>query len=136
MMVLALLLAGCTATETQEGEQPELVGPVWVAAEIAGDATPVDSAVTLQLDEDARASGRGGCNQYGGPYTLAGNSLSFGALAATKMACEPVAAMAREQLYFNVLAKVTHYELRNSGELVLLTDDNMRIVLRRSDAMP
>lgn len=126
---LALMLAGCTATE---GEVGSPVGPLWIAQEIIGDAVPVEHEVTLQLGADGQASGKGGCNQYGGPYELSGASISFGALASTKMACEPTAVMAREQLYFNALAKVTHYELRNDAELVLLADNGNRIVLRRS----
>jgi len=128
---LALMLAGCVATE---GEGVTPVGPVWIATEIAGDATPAEPskpAVTLQLGADGRASGKGGCNQYGGPYELAGASITFGALVSTKMACEQPA-MDREGAYFDALAKVTHYELRNDAELVLLADNGNRIVLRRS----
>jgi putative lipoprotein len=125
---LALMLAGCMATE---GEGVTPVGPVWIAQEVAGDAVPVETAATLQLGADGRASGKGGCNQYGGPYELAGASISFGALVSTKMACEQPA-MDREGAYFEALAKVTHYELRNDAELVLLADDGNRIVMRRS----
>lgn len=47
-----------------------------------------DRAPTLRLDSgESRASGFAGCNRFSGPYTLSGDSLSFGALVATKMAC-------------------------------------------------
>ena len=54
-------------------------------------------------------------------------------MAATKMACDG-GPMQREQAYFDALPKVTHYELRNDAELVLLAADETRIVLRRSGA--
>lgn len=45
-------------------------------------------APTLRLDSgESRASGFAGCNRFSGPYTLSGDSLSFGALVSTKMAC-------------------------------------------------
>lgn len=42
--------------------------------------------VTLRL-EDGTASGTGGCNRYSVSYTLDGDSLTFGAIASTFMAC-------------------------------------------------
>jgi heat shock protein HslJ len=47
-----------------------------------------DRLPTLRLDSSgSRASGFAGCNRFSGPYTLAGDSLSFGPLVSTKMAC-------------------------------------------------
>jgi putative lipoprotein len=132
-LAAVLLLAGCGTTDVEEVQAVDPVGPVWIAQEVAGDAVPVDYAATLQLGEDGRASGKGGCNQYGGSYELAGSALRFGEMISTKMACD-TDPMAHEQAYFDALPKVTHYELRNDAELVLLADDETRIVLRRSDA--
>ncbi len=43
---------------------------------------------TLRLESaTTRASGFAGCNRFSGPYTLSGDSLSFGPLISTKMAC-------------------------------------------------
>ena len=39
---------------------------------------PLGALTTLTL-KDGTASGSGGCNQYSGPYTLDGDSLTFGA---------------------------------------------------------
>src|SRR5262249_3668567 len=126
---LALLLAGCTGA----GGPPasgSIVGPVWVAEEIAGAAAIGDAPITLQLGADNRASGRGGCNGYGGPYTLAGDALSFGPLAATKMACAPEA-MDQEQRYFDALAKVKRYAVADDGALLLVTEEGKEIRFRR-----
>lgn len=47
-----------------------------------------DRPPTLRLDASgSRASGFAGCNRFTGTYTLAGDSLSFGPLVSTKMAC-------------------------------------------------
>src|SRR5262249_36092639 len=98
---LALLLAACTGASAHAvPAAAAIVGPVWVAEEIAGAPAGGGVPVTLQLGADGNASGRGGCNGYGGPYTLAGDALRFGPLAATKMACAP-ALMDQEQRYFD-----------------------------------
>ena len=127
---LALLLAGCPSAPEHAGQgAATIVGPVWVAEAIAG--TPAgDAPITLQLGADGRASGRGGCNGYGGLYTLAGDALHFGGLASTRMACAP-ALMDQEQRYFDALAKVTHYAVADDGALLLETGEGKEIRLRR-----
>jgi heat shock protein HslJ len=128
---LALLLAGCPgASEHAGGAAAPIVGPVWVAEEIAGAPASGDAPITLQLGADGRASGRGGCNGYGGSYTLAGEALHFGPLAATKMACAPEA-MDQEQRYFDTLAQVARYAVADDGALLLTTAEGKEIRLRR-----
>lgn len=137
----ALLLAGCTGAPERAGQAPArrngasapegvagvIVGPLWVAEEIAvGGEAPI----TLQLGTDGNASGRGGCNGYGGPYTLAGDALRFGPLAATKMACAP-ALMDQEQRYLDTLAQVARYAVADDGALLLTTAEGREIRLRR-----
>jgi heat shock protein HslJ len=129
---LLLLLAGCTGGGPDgAGEKAaSIVGPLWRVEEIAGAPVSGEAPVTLQLGADGRASGRGGCNGYGGPYTLAGDALHFGGLAATRMACAP-AVMDQEQRYFDTLAKVTHYAVADDGALLLETGEGKEIRLRR-----
>ena len=127
-----LFLAGCTSTPEESGT---LVGPVWLAEQVAGAALPTDPQVTLQFGADGRAAGKGGCNQYGGPYQTTGNGISFGAMISTKMACDG-AIMEREQAYLDLLGRVSSYELRNNAELILYADDGKRIRLRRGDEQP
>jgi heat shock protein HslJ len=128
---LALLLAGCTGTPENAGQRAAtIVGPVWVAEEIAGAPASEEAPITLQLGADGRASGRGGCNGYGGPYTLAGDALHVGPLASTRMACAP-ALMDQEQRYFDTLAQVARYAVADDGALLLETAEGKEIRLRR-----
>jgi len=122
-----LFLAGCTSTAEESGT---LVGPVWIAEQVGGAALPTEPLVTLQFGADGRAAGKGGCNQYSGPYQTTGDAISFGAMISTKMACD-AAIMEREQAYLDMLARVSSYELRNDAELMLIADDGKRIRLRR-----
>ena len=128
---VALLLAGCTGVPERAGQgAATIVGPVWVAEEIAGAAVSGEAPITLLLGAGGRASGRGGCNGYGGSYTLAGDALHFGPLAATKMACAP-ALMDQEQRYFDTLAQVARYAVADDGALLLTTAEGKEIRLRR-----
>lgn len=123
-VALALILAGCSSSAT--GPQAAVVGPVWAAASIDGKAVLDDALITLRLDGDGRASGKGGCNGYGGSYTLEGAALRFGPLASTKMACA-TELMDQEQAYFDLLAQVERYAVGDDGALVLMTADGKEI---------
>ena len=130
-LALALLLAACTGGGGGSAKKPaDLAGSVWVAEEIAGTPVTGDKPITLRFDADGSASGRGGCNSYGGSYTLAGDALGFGPLAATRMACPP-AVMDQEQRYFDMLGKVTHYAVADDGALLLVTGEGKEVRLRR-----
>jgi len=120
---LALILAGCT---TASGPKPEVVGPVWGAVSIADKAVLDHALITLQLDGDGRASGKGGCNGYGGSYSLDDPALRFGPLASTKMACA-TEVMDQEQAYFDLLAQVERYAVGDDSALVLMTADGKEI---------
>ena len=68
---------------------------------------------TLRLDAAAtRGSGFAGCNRYSGPYTLAADSLSFGALVSTKMSCQDGDAL--ERTYLAMLAAVRTWQATDS----------------------
>jgi heat shock protein HslJ len=132
-LALLLFLAGCTGSGGPggTGEKPaSIVGPVWRVEEIAGTAVTGESPITLKLDAGGGASGRGGCNSYGGSYTLAGEALHFSPLASTRMACA-AALMDQEQRYFDTLTQVTHYAVADDGALLLETGEGKEIRLRR-----
>jgi heat shock protein HslJ len=63
----------------------------WVLSTLGERTNPMgngDRAPTLRLESaSGRASGFAGCNRFSGPYTLSGDSLSFGPLVSTRMAC-------------------------------------------------
>ena len=86
-----------------------LAGSGWTLVELAGKQLKASEAhpVTMQFDAAGdRVSGSGSCNRYSAAYTQDGDRLSFGALAATRMMCEDMAA---EDAFFAMLAKVTNF---------------------------
>lgn len=85
------------------------------------------SRPTLRFSADqGSVSGATGCNTYFGNAYASGNTLSFGALATTKMMCFDALAV-QEIQYLDLLSKVRGYQ--NSGsQLVLSTSDGRQLV--------
>jgi XRE family transcriptional regulator, regulator of sulfur utilization len=81
---LLVMLAG------QAGDSPSLVGPTWVAVELAGTPVPADPPArqpAIQFVAEGRVAGTDGCNRVSAPYTLNGERITFGPMIATRMAC-------------------------------------------------
>lgn len=110
-----------------------LRGIEWVVGRI-GDAEPVeDSRVTLEFGDQDRISGNASCNRYMGAYTLTGESLSFGPLATTMMACEEPL-MEQEEKFLALLEEVYRFELDADGGLILrAAADEQAITAHRPD---
>jgi len=70
-------------------------------------AAMTEPAVTATFETDGRFGGSGGCNSYGGTWTLDGQSLTLGEVVSTLMACADNAAMQQETAYFAALRSVT-----------------------------
>jgi len=106
----------------------------WALLELGG--TPVDvetgdRAPFLELNEKKQSAyGFGGCNRFFGSYESSGESLTFGALGATRMACPE--GMDREQELFTVLGTVNRYEI-DGRTLRLFADDTL---VARFEARP
>ena len=68
---------------------------------------------TLRFEADtARVGGFAGCNQFGGPYAIDGDSLRFGPLVSTMMACTE--GMQLESEYLAALQATRRYELSST----------------------
>lgn len=98
-------------------------GVDWELVEIEGQTAPTGAGgrrATLVFDADtAHAGGFAGCNRYGGTYTLDGNSLRFGPMIMTKMACNE--GMELEARLASALQATRQYEL-SSTQLTLIGD--------------
>ena len=118
------------ATLTGTGGDPAalLGGVVWRAEDVAGKGIPDAAEVTLEF-RDGRAAGTSGCNRYSGGYTLSGEGLGFDRMAGTMMLC-PDALMTLERDYLDALARVTRFEIDDTGALVLIAGDDPVALLR------
>jgi heat shock protein HslJ len=95
----------------------------WRLERVTGYTMPQGARVpTLALDaEQGQASGFSGVNSYFGAYELVGERLSFGALAATRMAGPPEL-MAMEQIFLEALGRIDGWRIRD-GALELLAGE-------------
>jgi heat shock protein HslJ len=80
-----------------------------------GATAPLDAngQITAIFDNQGHISGYGGCNNYGGPYTITGKALpsgtgiSIGPLTSTLMYCSATGSM--EQSYLTILGSAVSY---------------------------
>lgn len=118
-----------------EAVTPGVTGRVWMLRGVVmgGVLTdvPADVIATLRLI-DGQASGTGGCNTFGGSYTIDGDTLTFGALASTEMACgDPQSGV--ESAYLEALSKVATFATDGTS---LHLFDAAGTELLRFDAQP
>jgi heat shock protein HslJ/uncharacterized membrane protein len=79
---------------------------------------------------EMRVSGHAGCNQFFGKIILKGNSISFGTLASTKMACPD---MTVEQKVFQALNQNIFTYKIDKLKLILESESGIKMVFRKTD---
>ena len=123
MMALAIAPMGCSS---EEAPDPADLEGSWVLESFGGttDVVPADPDVVTEMTFEAgEVSGNGGVNSFGGSYETPGdNALTFGPIAATRMAGPPEA-MEQETKFFEALENTEHFEF-NEDKLVLSDQGN------------
>jgi heat shock protein HslJ len=75
-------------------------------------------------------SGLGSCNRFNAEYKITGEALSIGKGMSSMMACdEPV--MKQEQLFFELLERVSRFSIAADGTLTLHTNQERTISAKR-----
>jgi heat shock protein HslJ len=89
MQATALASSLALAAQGVSGPRP-LAGTYWKAIELAGKPVPAQGSsheAYLVLQEGGRVYGSDGCNRVAGTYRLKDTAVTFGEMAATRMAC-------------------------------------------------
>jgi heat shock protein HslJ len=82
------------------------------------------SNVHFELKADSAFTGRGGCNNMDGKFSVKGSSIKFGPIISTKMACDN---MDKENAFFTLLEnRISEYTFK--GDELLLRDGASNIV--------
>ena len=121
----ALLALGAAAASEPPASHRPLRGTYWKLTQLGPASPPVQADEArpephLLFDtRERRVSGSGGCNRFGGSFTLAADRLRLGALAATEMACPQ--GMAQEAAFFQQLSRVARHRI--DGERLTLLDE-------------
>ncbi len=121
LALIALAAAACNMTPPGATSAPgssTIANTDWVLSSIADTPMVSGTEVTL-LFTFAKAAGFGGCNQYSSTYASDGSStLSFGPIAATRMACVG-APGTLETAYLAALGRVRGYLDRGHAALAV-----------------
>lgn len=114
-------------------KKPEIIGSSWLVEDIEAKGVIDNARTFIRFDSAEMVSGSGGVNTFGGPCTLDGDKLGFGAFRATRMAGPP-AVMNQERAFFAALANVRSFKLDENDLLHFLDADGREILrLSRSD---
>lgn len=99
----------------------------WVLSWLGEEVVPKgDRAPNIVFEmEEGRANGYAGCNRYSSPFDLDDDSLSFGLIVATQMACDQ---LALEVAYLQKLESVVGWRLDDG--VLSLTDGTGADVVR------
>lgn len=121
---------GVTVEGCGGAEQPpdSLVDTSWTIVAIAGEAVAGDN-YAISFGPDALV-GYAGCNRFSGSYSRNGDTLTLGAIRATRRAC-PEPRMSRERRAWQILGGPVTISFAD-GETLLLSGDGGTIRLRRS----
>lgn len=106
-------------------------GPVgrWLAEDIRGRGVIDYLQTILVVAADGVISGTGGCNTMLGTAEMSGDSIRFGSIASTEMACTP-AAMDQEEKFFSALGEVRSWRVDSMRhKLALLGADGEPVVI-------
>lgn len=118
ILLLAIGLAACSAGSGQA----DLAGPEWQLASLSGESVPAGVTITATFAEK-EVGGSSGCNSYGGPYTLNGNQIEIGPLAATLMACDEPQ-MSWEGNYLKAMQSAESYQI-SGNQLEITTGEGV-----------
>lgn len=148
MKIIRLIALGCiamfaiTGAAAQSGttEELELPGSSWLLTATTGQDHQTlvlpGSTITLSFEDEARISGDGGCNGYGGVYAPGeAGEITLSEIVSTMRACADDQMTTQESIYLGALSGVTHYEL-TEHQLTLRVEDLESLHFVRVDEDP
>ena len=99
----------------------------WITERIQGHKVHAKVQFTLDIAQDGKISGTGGCNRYMGGMEIKGDKVKVQPVGATLMACPPPM-MQQDSKFHAALNLVTSWKL--SKNKLILIDSKNREVLR------
>jgi putative lipoprotein len=105
----------------------QLNGTSWVLEDLGGTSALDQPQATLAFSDSGKVSGNGSCNRFNGTVRLSGDSIAFGPLATTRMACVDPAGK-QETSYLKALGDAERF--RVDGTTLLIYAKGMTQPLR------
>lgn len=113
--ILSIVVMSCAMNRNASSDASLLLNKKWTLTGWGNnnDALPgTMKEVFIQFETD-RVNGQSGCNNYFGGYTVKGNSITFGKLGSTMMACNEES-MATERKFHDALEKANKFKVENN----------------------
>lgn len=130
-----VILFSCSSMKKQgktaSGTQKTLAGTTWEISRIPGfELEKSRKMPTIAFSDTAlKFGGNGGCNGFGGNYTVDGSKLKLENVLSTMMACTP--GMKMENKLMTAFREVDNYEI-SKGILKLKKGNNVLVEYRES----
>lgn len=125
MVLSTFLLIACPSSHNPTGNvskpnstQASLTGTEWLLQDLAGTPALTNVKATLAFPESGRVAGNASCNRFTGSVEVSGDTIKFGALASTRMACVDNAVNAQETEYLKALGAAKRFELKEPTLLI------------------
>jgi heat shock protein HslJ len=98
-----------------------LSGSEWLLEDLGGSRMLDQIQATLTFPEEGKVAGNGSCNRFFGAVEIHGESIKFGPLGSTRMACA-AAAMNQETNYLKALQAAERFEWKDPYLLIYCKD--------------
>lgn len=127
-ILFTTLLVGCCDCRKRAKLEKPLVGTEWQLVQIMGrDVVSEGDSFTLLMHDNGNVTGQGDCNRFTATYEVTpSRALTIADLGSTRRYCENYEA---ENRYFDILERVTHYEM--DAESMLLFSNGVLVAIMR-----
>jgi heat shock protein HslJ len=125
IVLSTFLLIACSSSPSPRGNSAQptsapgsLTRTEWVLQDLTGTPALDSVKATLAFPETGGAAGNASCNRFTGPVEVTGDTIKFGALASTRMACADNAVSTQETEYLKALGAAKRFEWKDSTLLI------------------
>jgi heat shock protein HslJ len=124
-IVAAYILTACSSNVSASLAGTWKLKSSGLSTNLTPAAPNVDAAVIF--GSDGTVNGNVGCNSFGGNYKVDGNTITFGSIASTLMACaDPIAQ--QESVIFNVFVNTATFNV-DGNTLTITSSDGQSVVV-------
>lgn len=127
-------VSGTVAYRERAEATPSMIwGTAWLLEDLGGSGVLDRVQATLEFPEPGKAAGNGSCNRFFGTVEVSGESITFGRLGSTRMACVEAVAM-QEGKYLKALEAAERFAI--DGSILLIYSKGMDKPLRFTRTAP
>jgi len=116
-------LGGSAIAAPESDESARLVGIHWRLENVCGERVLDNVEASLSFPTASKVIGNGSCNSFSGQVEIKGNSITFGRLASTLMACAD-AISDQESKYLSTLGNARRFQMKDHLLLIYVKGED------------